>query len=77
MGASDVARVEWIPAEGRNASLTHAVVDGDVVTLCGQPKSFTAVSVPDLAAVIACGECVALIRELAGALEQLVEVDGV
>lgn len=72
-------RVQWLRAEGHRMHV-HAVVDGDLVSLCGQPsprRQATRLTVEELPSELVCPGCVAIARELAAALEQLREVDRV
>lgn len=64
-----MAHVQWFPSARRPDLGAHAVIDGDLLTLCGQTRApqsdESTAAAPGL---LVCGECSAIARELTAAL---------
>ena len=65
--------VVWTAARHPSGPVVHAIIEGDLLTLCGamSPRGGVSVTVP----ARTCRACVAICRELAAALAQL-DADG-
>lgn len=68
-----MATVEWRRSQW--ATVAHAVVDGDILTLCGELAEHQLTPVnPEAVPAMACESCAAITRALASSLEGLREV---